>query len=337
MKVAASQSAGDFATGTTITLSVNFSEAITVENGTPTLALNDNGAATYLKGSGSNTLIFSYTVSANDVDEAALAVTGIVLNGSTIQDGAGNNADFASLPTTFSGIQIDTTSPTAADIVGTPSSGDLNAGHTVSITLSMSEAVALHGAPTLSLNDGGNASYVPSLSHPSSGQFVFHYLVGSGQNIADLQVTGVNLPSGASVKDLAGNAADFSGVPGLANANLGLVIDTTAPTVTAVTSTPNSGAVRAGQAVVIDVTVSEAVEVTGAPILTLSDKGKATYDAANSDPANGKLEFDYIVGPKDNTLDLKAVALTLGKGVTVTDLAGNALQRTGACQTPTWG
>src|SRR5438477_3317198 len=44
------------------------------------------------------TLFRSYTPS--------LAVTGLNLNGATIQDAAGNNADFSGVGTTFSGLQI---------------------------------------------------------------------------------------------------------------------------------------------------------------------------------------------------------------------------------------
>ena len=40
------------------------SEIVTVAGGKPTLMLNDGGTATYVSGSGTNALIFSYTVAA---------------------------------------------------------------------------------------------------------------------------------------------------------------------------------------------------------------------------------------------------------------------------------
>src|SRR2546430_17237885 len=60
------RSTGNLNAGKVVTLTVAFSEAVTVNTsgGTPTLALNDGGAATYTSGSGSNSLIFSYTVAA---------------------------------------------------------------------------------------------------------------------------------------------------------------------------------------------------------------------------------------------------------------------------------
>ena len=114
----------------------------------------------------------------------------------------------------------------------------------------------------------------------------------------------------------------------------GVIDATTIPTVTAVAGTPNSGSVGAGQTVVIDLTTSKAIDVSGLPTLTLSDRGIATYDAGNSDPANGKLEFDYVAQAGQNTgsATLKVSSLSLGKGVTITDLAGNALNVAGAAK-----
>jgi hypothetical protein len=86
------------------------SEAVTV-TGTPTLALNDNGTATYDAGKSTATsLVFDYTVGSSDADVPSLQVTSLNLpNGATIQDGGGNNLNMSlsSVPT-YSGPQIDT-------------------------------------------------------------------------------------------------------------------------------------------------------------------------------------------------------------------------------------
>src|SRR5439155_22746029 len=87
--------------------------AVTVNTsgGTPTLALNDGGAATYAGGSGSNSLIFSYTVAAGQ-NTSDLTVTAFNLNGATVRDAAGNNANLAGAVTNPSGIlTIDTVAP----------------------------------------------------------------------------------------------------------------------------------------------------------------------------------------------------------------------------------
>ena len=61
-------------------------------------------------------------------------------------------------------LQIDTTAPTVASVAASGSgitngNGDLNAGHVVTLTVNLSEAVTVNGTPTLTLNDGGTATY----------------------------------------------------------------------------------------------------------------------------------------------------------------------------------
>ena len=150
--------------------------------GTPTLTLNDGGTATYSGGSGTSALTFSYTVAAGQ-NTADLAVTAFNANGGTITNGAGNAATMTGAVTNPAGtLQIDTTTPTVSSVTAsgtgiTAGSGDLGAGKTVTLTVAMSEAVTVStsgGTPTLTLNDGGTATY--------SG--------GSGTERADLQLHG---------------------------------------------------------------------------------------------------------------------------------------------------
>ena len=76
--------------------------------GTPTLALNNGGTATYAGGSGGDILTFKYTVGLNDSTVPALAVTAIgLLNGAEIKDVAGNTANLSGALTTFSGLHVD--------------------------------------------------------------------------------------------------------------------------------------------------------------------------------------------------------------------------------------
>ena len=90
--VSSTQAAGVYTTGATISITVDFSEAVQV-TGTPQLALNAGGGATanYVSGSGTAALTFSYTVAAGqgttDLDYASTAA--LVLNGGTIEDLAG--------------------------------------------------------------------------------------------------------------------------------------------------------------------------------------------------------------------------------------------------------
>ena len=78
-----------------------------------------------------------------------------------LQDGAGNAANLSLTGLTQGSPQIDTTTPVISSIVDSPASGGLDAGNTVTLTLNLSEAVTVAGGtPTLTLNDGGTATYV---------------------------------------------------------------------------------------------------------------------------------------------------------------------------------
>jgi hypothetical protein len=108
---------GDLNAGKVVTLTVNFSAAVTVNTtgGSPTLTLNDGGTATYTGGSGSTALTFSYTVVAGQ-NAPDLIVSAFNLNGATVTDGAGNAADLSGAindnPTGT--LVIDTTAPVPA-------------------------------------------------------------------------------------------------------------------------------------------------------------------------------------------------------------------------------
>ena len=125
--------AGDLTTGNVVTLTVNLSEAVTVNTtgGTPTLTLNDGGTATYTGGTGTSALTFSYTVAAGQ-NTADLAVTAVNLNSATIKDGAGNAANLTGAVTNPAGtLQIDTTTPTVSSVATsgtgiTAGAGDLD-------------------------------------------------------------------------------------------------------------------------------------------------------------------------------------------------------------------
>ena len=192
---------GDLHAGNTVTFTMNLSEAVTVAGGTPTLTLNDGGVATYTGGSGTNALTFSYTVAAGQ-NTSALTAAAVNLNSATIKDGAGNAANISLSGLTQSGPQIDTVTPSITSLVESPVSGNLNAGKTVTFTLNLNEAVTVAGGtPTLTLNDGGTATYTAG---PGTNALTFSYTVGAGQNTASLAATAVNLNS-ATIKDGAGN------------------------------------------------------------------------------------------------------------------------------------
>src|SRR5581483_4815357 len=140
-------------------------------------------------------------------------VSAVNLNGGTIADGAGNAASVSLTGLPQGSPQIDTTAPTVASVTTsgtgiTAGSGNLSIGSVVTLTVNLSEAVTVAGGiPTLSLNDGGVASYA---SGSGTNALTFTYTVAAGQTTADLAVTAVNLGT-ATVTDAAGNSANWAG------------------------------------------------------------------------------------------------------------------------------
>jgi hypothetical protein len=96
----------------------------------------------------------------------------------------------------------------------------------VTLTVNTSEAVTVTGTPTLTLNDGGTATYVAG---SGTSALTFSYTAAAGQNTADLSILGLSL-NGGTIVDLAGNAASLSGATAYNPAGI-LAVDTTAPSV----------------------------------------------------------------------------------------------------------
>ncbi len=324
--IVASPPSGDEGIGKTIALTLVLSGPVTV-TGTPTLSLNDGGTATYIGGSGTNALIFSYTVAASNSSVLSLAITQVNLpNGATVKDAAGNAAILSSaMGTVLLGLQIDTTPPVVTRVVASPSSGDAGIGKTISLTLAMSEAVMVTGTPTLTLNDGGTATYAGG---SGTNVLTFSYTVGaSDSRVSALAITQANLPNAATVQNAAGNSANLSGA---LTTLTGLAIDPP-PAVTKVVASPSNGDEGIGKTIVLTLTMNEAVTVTGTPTLTLNDGGMATYTGGSGTNA---LTFSYTVGAGDSsTLALAITQANLPNGATVKDAAGTAANLSGALTT----
>ncbi len=95
----------------------------------------------------------------------------------------------------------------------------VNAGHLVTVTMTTNEFVTVTGTPTLQLNDNEVAGYTGG---SGTNTLTFTYAVQPGDNVADLQVIGLNLPSGATIQDLPGNS-----LLGPVTSDLGIQINTT--------------------------------------------------------------------------------------------------------------
>ncbi|HCL99315.1 TPA: hypothetical protein DHW59_00075 [candidate division CPR2 bacterium] len=112
---------GSFKVDEVIDITVTYTETVNVDTGggTPSIALNSGGSATYNSGTGTDTLTFRYTVGASQTsaDLDYMATDSLALNGGTLKDASSaQNVATNTLPAvgTFGGshaIVIDTAAP----------------------------------------------------------------------------------------------------------------------------------------------------------------------------------------------------------------------------------
>jgi len=331
----ASPATGTEHVGDTVSLTLGFNEAVTV-TGTPTLSLNDGATATYVGGSGTNALNFRTTVASTDTSTSALAITGVNLpSGASIKDASGVAANLAGAVKTFSGLQISPSSttpttppvqPAVTQATASPATGTEHVGDTVSLTLGFNEAVTVTGTPTLSLNDGATATYVGG---SGTNALSFRTTVASTDtSTSALAITGVNLPSGASIKDASGVAANLSGA---VKTFSGLQVDPVQPSVTQATASPATGTEHVGDTVSLTLGFNEAVTVTGTPTLSLNDGATATYVGGSGTNA---LNFRTTVASTDTSTSALAITgVNLPSGASIKDASGVAANLSGAVKT----
>ncbi|MES2943071.1 MAG: FG-GAP-like repeat-containing protein, partial [Pseudomonadota bacterium] len=170
--VTSTTSNGSYGAGSLITLRVAFTENVFVAGGIPTLTLETGAVdrtASYISGSGTSTLTFTYTVQAGDTsaDLDFTSNSALALNGATIQDAAGNNAVLTLAAPGAAGslaanaaLVIDTTAPTAtltaASLMNTASatvqSTEAGTAYLVNTSVTVSDLASITGAADASWN-----------------------------------------------------------------------------------------------------------------------------------------------------------------------------------------
>ena len=136
--------------------------------------------------------------------------------------------------------------PTVSSVNSTTPNGSYKAGTVIPITIAFSENVTVNtagGTPTLSLSDGGTATYV---SGSGTSTLTFNYTVASGENNSQLDYASTTalILNGGTIQDAAGGDAILTlaspGSAGSLGANTTIVIDTEVPSVTVSTLVTNN-------------------------------------------------------------------------------------------------
>ena len=321
--------AGTYALGQNLDFVVRFSETVVVNTagGIPaiTLTLDTGGTvqATYVSGSGTDSLVFRYTVTNNVQDLTGVTVGASLLNNQQVKDIAGNNA-IAALNAVGStaAVNVDGLDPHVVGVSIANGSGAYGAGSTITIVVTYDRVVAVDtfaGMPSFALNSGGVATYA---SGAGTSTLVFTYTVAAGENAAALDLGGALLLNGGNVADAGGAQANaLLALSASLSSHPDIVIDTTPPAVPVIDRIDTSGQqpVLGGTATV---TADEHLTVT---------LGGATY---NVTVVNGSWSLDLGSAiPVSGSLSL-ATGIAYVVAATVTDRAGNSSGASAALQVP---
>ena len=304
-----SSGSGTYTLGNTINIEVTFDE-IVQSAGTSTLTLSNGGTANYSSGAPGTVITYQYTVASGD-NIVPLNVTAFNNPSNDAVDSIGNPASTTLASSTYISdngtiITLDAQSPSITDITTATADGTYSVGDTVSITIQLDEAIASNANSTsLVLNSGGTAAYTSD----TGTSITYTYTVASGQDTTDLAVSSVSIGTAA---DANGNTLSTS-LPSTPTmpASSAIVIDTSGPTITSISSSSGDGTYNYSQVIVINVLFNETVTASDAT-LTLSNGATATY---NSGTGSNTLVFNYTVGSDEDISNLDVSAFNPVSGV----------------------
>ena len=315
-----------YAIGKTIAVTATFDEAIVV-TGTPTLKIKvgeaEKSASCARKGStgdDAKKLVCSYTVAEGDLDADGIAVEAGKLAG-TIKDAADNAATLTyTAIAAQSGHKVDGVKPTISGLSIGDGLYDLGIANRLRVWVSFTEDVDVEGSPTLAVKIGtqGRTATFSSTGAGSSSK-PFDYRVQAGDEDSDgvsVDAGSIALPSGASIKDGAGNEANLAYV---AKSWSSALVDAVKPAIEFPGTGPRVGA--ASRIVLTDTTAK--VKKHGAIVVAAAATDATGCDAA-SELGSDLTTLATAASPAN--LDFTPPSDSLGKKVCVyaEDAAGNS-------------
>lgn len=239
-----------------------------------------------------NVYTASYIPAANTSGTGSIAVP---LAAAT--DSLGNPSD-ALAPVSFS---IDTIAPTAGPVTSPDANGTYGVGKTITIQVTFPEAVTVTGGiPYLVLNTG-NGSQANYTGGTGTSILTFKYIVAAGENSSDLDyasTSALQLPSGTTIRDAAGNNAVLTLVPPGTAGSLGsgkaIVIETAQPTATVAV---NKSVVKKGETATITVTFVKPPVASTLKALTVTPSNAGTVSSLT---ATGPNVYTAVFTPSAN-------------------------------------
>ncbi|MDE0453574.1 MAG: hypothetical protein OXI90_17640 [Gammaproteobacteria bacterium] len=335
-----------YGAGEEIRIEVEFAEDVHVTSGEADLSImlsigQHLRAATFLRGSGTDTLTFRYVVQAGDFDDDGISIGRNALQGGTIEDAAGNE-----VVRTFEGRgadgdhKVDGVRPALRGedirIVSTPAAdATYGAGEEIRIEVEFAEDVHVtSGEADLSimLSIGQHLRAATFLSGSGTDRLTFRYLVQAGDSDEDGISIGPNALQGGTVEDAAGNAVvrTFSGLPADGRHRVKAVAAVVAAVEKVIfrSDAGSNDTYTTDDDILLDVMFNVPVHVRGDPPVLRLSIGSVERDAAFQEGSGTKiLKFQYTVQLGDTDDDGISIGPNALSG-TVEDEAGNVVDLT---------
>ncbi len=254
----------------------------------------------YESGTGTKNLIFRYTVTSADLDTGGITFDdNIELNGGTLTYSPGDSV-VENVPTGLdippSEIKVDGIVPYATQTIA-PTGGNYATGLQLKYRLLYSEKVFVTGAPTFSVYLSSSTVTSKYKSGSGTANLEFSRLLAVADSDVDGFTSGtllnLSLISGITITDEAGNSV--SSTINSATSN-NILVNVVQPMITSITP-PAAATYTVGQNLDFTVLMSEAVDVTGNPAITI---------ALNT----GTVLATYLSGTSTNTLIFRYTVLT---------------------------
>lgn len=197
-----------YGAGETLQFTVTFTDAVVV-TGKSSLQLTVGKAtklATYVSGSGTNQLVYRYTVGKNDLDTDGIAVASKLVGSITSAASKKVKALLTVPALATAGIRVDA-SPPAVSSVTAPPSGNYAVGETLAFLVRFNEVVRVTGVPQIAVTFGKTVLQAVYVSGDGTDSLRFEVLADAAAPTGAKVATSIVLPTGAAITDSWGNAA----------------------------------------------------------------------------------------------------------------------------------
>ena len=280
---------------------LSMSEAVTVAGGTPRIPFtmqSGTAYADYQAGeSSSQTLVFTYTVQGNDLDDDGIEVANAVdLNGATVKDAVGNDLNTSLSIGQLAGVQVEAVRPAVINVTRVTPSYIKTAADTLVWDVTFSEPVQDVGGATADFTLAGTTATIASANNTSGNTW---RITASGGDLASRngEVT-LGFAAGNDIVDLEGNPWKTASVPSPNEA--AYTLDNTAPVITG-PDAANNGTTTGATA---NATLSE--NTLGVASFVANETVRWSLSDLNTTAGNGADQGDFEIDPASGQLSFKS-------------------------------